>query len=87
MTEEYVVVSTVQGQFAEAQVRGFLEAHGIPTEVRGETLRRTHAIFIDGIGAVEILVPRDWADSARTLLARAEHGDFKLAEDNDSEPE
>ena len=85
MTEEYVVVSTVQGQFAEAQVRGFLEANGIPTAVRGETLRRTHAIAIDGIGAVEILVPRAQLDSARTLLARADRGDFKLAEDNDPE--
>lgn len=82
MTDEYVVVSTVQGQFAEAQVRGFLEANGIPTQVRGETLRLTHGISIDGLGAVEILVPRDRADSARELLARADHGDFTIADDD-----
>ena len=34
--EHLVAVSTVQGQFAEEQVRAFLEANGIPTEVRGE---------------------------------------------------
>ena len=78
MTEPFVVVSTVQGQFVEGQVRAFLEANGIPTQTRGETLRTTHAISIDGIGAVEILVPRDLAATARKLLARAEHGDFRI---------
>ena len=82
MTDDYVVVSTVQGQFAEAQVRGFLEANGIPTAVRGEALRMTHGLSIDGLGAVDILVPRDRADSARELLAHAEHGDFTLSDDD-----
>lgn len=78
MTEPYVVISTVQGQFAEEQLRAFLEAHGIPTEVRGETLRTTHGISIDGLGSVEILVPRDRVDDARELLAQAERGEFRI---------
>lgn len=78
MTEPYVVISTVQGQFAEEQLRAFLEAHGIPTEVRGETLRTTHGISIDGLGSVEILVPRDRIDDARELLAQAERGEFRI---------
>lgn len=32
----YVVISIVQGQFAEAQIKAFLEAHDIPCELRGE---------------------------------------------------
>jgi len=79
MTERYVRVSTVQGQFAEAQLRAFLEAHGIPTQVRGETLRTTHGIAIDGIGAVEILVPSDREDEARELLSGVERGEFRLS--------
>lgn len=63
--DQFIAVSTVQGQFAEGQVRAFLEANGIPTRVRGETLRTTHGISIDGIGSVEILVPRGQADEAR----------------------
>ena len=47
----YVVVSTVQGQFVEAQIKAFLEAHDVPCQLRGESLRLTHAISIDGIGA------------------------------------
>jgi hypothetical protein len=81
--EAFVAVSRVQGQFAEGQMRAFLEANGIPTHVRGETLRMTHGISIDGIGSVEILVPGDKADEARDLLARAERGEFALAPESD----
>ena len=80
MHTDYVVVSTVQGQFAEQQVRAFLEAHGIETHVRGETLRTTHGIFIDGLGAVDILVAVDQVDVARELLARADRGEFAIDE-------
>ena len=81
MTDRYVVVSTVQGQFAEQQLRAFLEANGIPTQVRGETLRITHGLSVDGLGAVEILVPRDREDDARELLAHADRGTLRLADD------
>jgi hypothetical protein len=80
---DFIVVSTVQGQVAEAQVRAFLEAHGIATQVRGETLRTTHGISIDGLGSVEILVPHDQADEARELLNEAETGKFALVPDQD----
>ena len=76
--DEYVVVSTVQGQFVEAQIKAFLEAHGIPCQLRGETLRVTHAISIDGIGAAEVLVPTSVADTARDLLDRAERGELAI---------
>jgi hypothetical protein len=84
MTDPYVVVSTVQGQFAEEQMRAFLEANGIPTQVRGETLRTTHGISIDGIGSVDILVARELADAARDLLSRAERGELRLADEEGS---
>lgn len=74
----YVVVSTVQGPFEEAQVCSFLEANGIPTQVRGEGIRKTYGITLDGIGAAEILVPRELAATARDLLARADRGDLKI---------
>ena len=83
--QSFVVVSTVQGQFAEEQVRAFLEANGIPTEVRGETLRATYGISIDGLGSVEILVPADKAEEARDLLNQAEAGALSLAADENPE--
>jgi len=83
--EPFVAVSIVQGQFAEEQVRAFLEANGIPTEVRGETLRATYGISIDGLGSVEILVPADKAEEARDLLNQAEAGALSLAADENPE--
>ena len=81
--EPFIAVSTVQGQVAEGQVRAFLEANGIPTQVRGETLRMTHGISIDGLGRVEILVPVDRADEARDLLEQADTGAISLVADQD----
>jgi len=80
----YVVISTVQGQFVEAQIKAFLEAHDIPCHLRGESLRLTHAISIDGIGAAEVLVPTALADTARDLLARAERGELAIDETTDT---
>lgn len=80
-TDDHVVVTTVQGQFDEQQVRSFLEAHGIPTTVRGEALRHTHGLSVAGLGAVEILAPREHAESARRLLQEAERGALRLDDD------
>ena len=76
----YVVISIVQGQFVEAQIKAFLEAHGIPCQLRGEALRVTHAISVDGIGAAEVLVPADRAEEARDLLARADRGELAIGD-------
>lgn len=78
MSEGNVVVATVQGQFAEAQVRSFLESHGIQTAVSGEALRTTHGIAIDGLGAVHILVAAEQAEEARALLAAADRGELRV---------
>ena len=79
----YVVISTVQGQFVEAQIKAFLEAHDIPCVVRGEALRVPYPISVDGIGAAEVLVPAALADTARDLLARAERGELAIDDTTD----
>src|SRR5687768_16245017 len=81
MTDDQVIVATVQGQFAEGQLRSFLEAAGIPTAVRGESLRATHGLSIDGLGAVQILVPREREEEARALIAAADSGALRLLDD------
>ena len=79
MNTEPVVVSTVQGEIEEQQLRAFLEANGIPTIVRGEALRKTHAFVLDGLGAVEVMVAPEHVAAARDLLAKVESGDLELA--------
>ena len=82
MDEEMVTVWMVSGGPAEEQIRAFLEAHGIPTAVRGEALRKTHGFTLDGLGQVEIRVSADRAVEARELLERAERGELSLREDD-----
>ena len=79
MDNEPVVVASVQGEFEEQALRTFLEAHGIPTVVRGEALRKTHAFILDGLGAVDIMVAPEHETAARDLIAKVEAGELELA--------
>jgi hypothetical protein len=83
MENEWIVVHVAQGELEETQIRSFLGAHGIPTSTRGEALRKTHGLTLDGLGQVEILVAPEHAANARALLAAAEHGDLRISEDDD----
>jgi hypothetical protein len=78
MNEDPVVVFTAQGELEETQVRSFLLAHGIPTVTRGEALRKTHGLTLDGLGQVEIIVAAEHAAEALQLLADAERGELRL---------
>jgi hypothetical protein len=78
VNENLVVVYTAQGEFDETQVRSFLAAHDIPTSTRGEALRHTHGLTLDGLGAVEIMVAAEHEATARRLLDQAERGDFTI---------
>ena len=74
-------VFTASGEIQAQQVQGFLEAAGISSELRGESLRKTHGLTIDGLGMVEIVVSSEDEEQARALLASAEQGMFRLDED------
>ncbi|HET9467888.1 MAG TPA: DUF2007 domain-containing protein [Vicinamibacterales bacterium] len=74
-------VFTASGEIEAQQIQSFLEAEGIPSELRGESLRKTHGLTIDGLGRVEVVVSRDDEQRARELLASAERGLFRLDED------
>ena len=80
MENEWIVVHTAQGEFEETQVRSFLNAYGVPTSTRGEALRKTHGLTLNGLGRVEILVAPEQAEEARALLAAAEQGDLALSD-------
>ena len=53
----------------------------IASELKGESLRKTHGLTIDGLGMVEVLVSGEDEERARELLASAELGTFRLDED------
>jgi hypothetical protein len=74
-------VFVANGEVHAQQIRAFLESAGIATVERGETLRKTHGLTVDGLGAVEILVSETDVDQARALLESAEAGAFRLGDD------
>jgi hypothetical protein len=81
MNPELRCVFVASGEVHAQQVRTFLEAAGIPTAVRGESLRNTHGLTLDGLGAVEITVPEADVTRARALLKSAEDGQFRLPDE------
>jgi hypothetical protein len=81
MGPQFRRVFVANGELHAQQVRGFLESVGIATEVRGESLRHTHGLTLNGLGAVEIFVDDDDFERARSLLASAEAGQFRVADD------
>jgi len=74
-------VFTANGDLQAQQVAAFLEAEGIASATRGEALRKTHGLTLDGLGTVEILVSEADEARARELLAEAEAGRFRLGDD------
>jgi hypothetical protein len=73
---DYVVVATVSGPLADSQVCSFLEANGIPTQVRA-AFRKPYAIDFT---PAQILVPPECVIVARELLAKADRGDLEIEE-------
>jgi hypothetical protein len=81
-TDQWRVVTTLQGSIEENQLMAFLEANGIPARSTGEALRHTHSMTMDGLGRVEILVPPDLVDEARDLLQKVESGALRLDDED-----
>jgi len=77
-------VFTANGEIQAQQVRAFLEAAGISSELRGEALWNTHGLTLDGLGMVEIVVSDEDEERARELLASAERGEFRIADEGEN---
>jgi hypothetical protein len=78
MDEEWECVFVAGGETHAQQVRAFLESAGIEVVTRGEALRHTHGLTVDGLGSVKIVVPASDVQQARELIASAEAGNFRL---------
>jgi hypothetical protein len=83
--DTWVEVSVVNGEIEAQQIRAFFEANGILCRFKGESLRKTHGLTLDGLGKVSIRVPEDVSERARELLAQVESGALELPADVDVE--
>ncbi|CAN5794248.1 hypothetical protein BH24ACI4_BH24ACI4_33280 [soil metagenome] len=78
-------IFTAGGEIQAQQVRAFLEAAGIRSALRGESVRNTHGLTLNGLGTVEIVVSDSDEERARALLASVEAGEFRLEDDGPEE--
>jgi hypothetical protein len=78
MQHELRSVFVANGELHAQQVCAFLEAAGIHATERGEALRHIHGLTLDGLGTVEIMVDESDEARARSLLASADAGAFRV---------
>ena len=62
------ILTEVQGRPEAEFLKSFLEAQGIGVEMFQESVGQTMGLTIDGLGTVQIFVPKEQASEARQLL-------------------
>lgn len=65
---ELVCVRTCQGLLLGELYKSKLEAMDIPVLLKYDAAGPVYGITVDGLGAVRVMVPSDFADEARALL-------------------
>lgn len=76
---EVEVARTAGGVNADAIVAA-LHGSGIPARIRGEAIGALLELTLDGLGEVSIVVPEEYAERAREVLAAAERGVLRLGD-------
>jgi hypothetical protein len=65
---ELVEVYNAQGEMEAQVIRSILEGDGIESMLSGESIRLTHALTVDGLAEVKILVREDEETRAREVI-------------------
>ena len=65
---KYEILTEVQGSMEAEFIKSYLNAQGIDVELFQESVGRIYALTINGLGRVQIFVPKDQAAEARQLL-------------------
>jgi Putative prokaryotic signal transducing protein len=65
---KYEVLTEVQGSMEAEFIKSYLNAQGIDVELFQESVGRIYALTINGLGRVQIFVPKDQAAEARQFL-------------------
>lgn len=63
-------VYTASGQIQAHVIKGRLESEGIPVLLRYDSGSTVFGLTVDGLGEVELFVPRDQAARARKILSQ-----------------
>ena len=79
--EQWCFLCEIQGSVEEDLLCQFLRAHGIEVSARGEALRHTHALIMDGLGKVKIFVAPEQLEKAEDLIEKVGSGALRLKEE------
>ena len=63
------LVTEANGRMQADLLKSYLEAEGIEVELFQEAVGHLYGITIDGLGRVQLFVPKEHASQARELLA------------------
>ena len=66
---ELVEVWKAQGEMNAQIIRSVLESDGIDSMIRGESVRLTHGLTVDGLAEVKILVRKEDEQRAREVIS------------------
>lgn len=70
---ELIEVWRAHGEVDAQLIRSVLEGDGIDAMLSGESVRLTHAVTIDGLAEVKILVRKEDAERAREVIEAFRH--------------
>jgi hypothetical protein len=79
-----VEVLRVEGAINAEVVLAALRANGIPAAVLGEVVGRVYGLTLDGLGSVGIVVPCEFEQQARDLLAAGELRQLEVGDTEES---
>lgn len=65
---DFIVVKIVQGEACANIIKSHLESEGIPVYLKYESVGVIYGIIADGIGEVEILVPKEYEKEAKQII-------------------
>ncbi len=83
--EDQVEVLRVDGAINAEPILAALRANGIPAGVVGEAVGRVYGLTLNGLGVVSIVVPREYEEQARELLAAGELHQLEIRENDNLE--
>jgi hypothetical protein len=80
MSSDYEIVYTAHGQLDAEMIKALLEANGVQASLAGESIGSSYGIVLGPLGDIDIIVPTNQADTARTILDAMERGDLDTQE-------
>jgi hypothetical protein len=72
---KWELLTEVQGRLEGDLIESYLEAHGIDVELIQEAVGRSvFPVTIDGLGRVQVFVPKEKVEDGRQLLRQLQEG-------------